>query len=165
MFSADYNTSVFFIRIAIAFLYLYAGYMNCRNKESIQWTIDNIKILFKNTPFQDIPILAKYAAYSGIFIMFIGGMSILLGIGARLGSLLLILFTIGGTIIHYRQRNEARDMALKNTTNAELSSLAWSAFSAHFANILKNLSLILILCFICFYGVGEYKLIRFFLNY
>lgn len=154
----NYDTSIFFLRAGIAFLYVYAAYMNSKDKISLQWTIDNTKPLFRDTRYSENIPLIKFFAYTGIAVMFAGGLSILLGIEARLGAAMLLVFTIGGTVLHNRQRNAAKEMAVKNAENAELSSIAWSAFSAHFANILKNVCLILVLLFVVFYGVGEFQI-------
>lgn len=154
----NYDTSILFLRAGIAFLYVYAAYMNSKDKISLQWTIDNTKPLFRNTKYSENIPLIKFFAYCGIAIMYIGGLSILIGIEARLGAFMLLAFTIGGTVIHNRQRNDAKEIALKNSANAELSSTAWSAFAAHFANILKNVCLILILIYVMLNGVGKYQL-------
>ena len=153
----NYDTSILFLRVGIAFLYLYAAYMNSKDKISLQWTIDNTKPLFRNTKLAENIFAMNFFAYCGILIMYIGGISILIGIEARAGAFLLLVFTIGGTVIHSRQKNDAKEIALKNSPNDELSSIAWSAFSAHFANILKNICLILILIFVCLKGVGKYQ--------
>lgn len=151
------DITIFLLRFAIAFLYIYAAYRNSKDKISLQWTIDNTKPLFRNTKFaENIPAI-KFFAYCGITIMYVGGISVLGGLEARLGSLLLLVFTIGGTIIHNRQKNDAEEIATRNASNIELSSTAWSAFAAHFANILKNISLILILAYLVINGVGKYQ--------
>lgn len=153
----NFDIAILFLRAGIAYLYLYAAYMNSKDKISLQWTIENTKPLFRNTKFAENISAIKFFAYCGILIMYVGGVSILLGIEARAGSFLLLLFTIGGTVIHSRQKNDAKEIAVKNSANAELSTTAWSAFSAHFANILKNNCLILILIFVCLYGVGKFQ--------
>lgn len=153
----NYDTSILFLRAGIAFLYVYAAYMNSKYKISLQWTIDNTKPLFRNTKYAENIPLIKFFAYCGIAIMYVGGLSILIGIEARLGAFMLLAFTVGGTVIHNRQRNDAKEIALKNSANPELSSIAWSAFSAYFANILKNICLILILFFVVLNGVGKYQ--------
>lgn len=160
----SYDTSILFLRAGIAFLYLYAAYMNSKDKISLQWTIENTKPLFRNTRFSEDSLLIKIFAYFGITLMYVGGLSILVGIEARLGALMLLAFTIGGTVVHSRQRGDAKEIALKNPSNADLSSVAWSAFAAHFANILKNVCLILILLYIVFNGVGKYQLSDFIFN-
>lgn len=157
----NYDTSILFLRAGIAFLYLYAAYMNSKDKISLQWTIENTKPLFRNTKLVENISAMKFFAYCGILIMYAGGISILIGIEARAGAFLLLVFTIGGTVIHSRQKNDAKEIALKNSANAELSSIAWSAFSAHFANILKNICVILILIFVCLYGIGKYQVCDF----
>ena len=160
----NYDTSILLLRAGIAFLYVYAAYMNSKDKISLQWTIDNTKPLFRNTKYAENIPLIKFFAYCGIAIMYIGGLSILIGIEARLGAFILLAFTIGGTVIHNRQRNDAKEIAIKNSANAELSSIAWSAFAAHFANILKNVCLILILLFVVLNGVGKYQITDCILN-
>lgn len=155
------DTSILLLRAGIAFLYLYAAYMNSKDKISLQWTIQNTKPLFRNTKYAENIPLIKFFAYCGIAIMYIGGLGILIGIEARLGAFMLLAFTVGGTVIHNRQRNDAKEIAIKNSTNAELSSIAWSAFAAHLANILKNVCLILILLYVVLNGVGKYQLTDF----
>lgn len=150
------DITIFLLRFAIAFLYIYAAYRNSKDQISLQWTIENTKPLFRNTKFAENISVIKFSAYSGIAIMYVGGISVLIGLEARLGALLLLAFTIGGTVIHNRQKNDAKEIATKNASNTELSSTAWSAFAAHFANILKNISLILILAFLVLNGVGKY---------
>lgn len=151
------DIAIFFLRAGIAFLYIYAAYMNSKDKMSLQWTIDNTKPLFINTKYAENIAVIRFFAYSGIAIMYAGGISVLVGIEARLGAFLLLAFTIGGTIIHNRQKKNAQYVATKNASNTELSSIAWSAFSAHFANILKNISFILIFVYVILNGVGKYQ--------
>lgn len=155
----DYNIAIIFLRVGIAFLFLYAAYMNSKDKGSIQWTIENTKPLFKNTKYANDLTKIKVVAYFGIGIMYLGGLSVLFGIESRVGAFLLILFTIGGSVIHNIQKNEARELAFKNAKDKEFASIAWSAYAAHFSNILKNICLIFILSFICLNGVGEYQVI------
>lgn len=154
----NYDTACFALRLGIAFLYIYAAFMNSKDKISLQWTIDNTRPLFRNTSFEKNEQVIRVFAYCGIAIMYIGGASVLFGIEARLGAILLLAFTIGGTIIHNRQRLDARKLALNNSSNPVLSGIAWSAFAAHFANILKNICLFLILLFIFFCGVGKHTI-------
>lgn len=154
---ANYDTGVLLVRGGIAFLYLYAAYMNSRNKASMQWTIENTKPLFVNTRFANNIAFNTRCAYLGIISMYAGGISILLGIEGRLGALLLALFTVGGTIIHRRQQMEMQKVALENANEMKIAGPAWSAFAAHFANILKNVALILIMIFLVLCGTGKYQ--------
>lgn len=154
----NYDMAILFLRIGIAFLYIYAAYMNSKDKASLKWTVDNTLPLFRNTQIAKNPILIKWIAYVGILVMYVGGASILLGVESRLGAFLLFIFTIGGTIIHQRLKNDAKEIAINNPTNLQLSNMAWSAFSAHFANILKNICLVLIFIFIILNGVGKYQI-------
>jgi len=153
----EYNIAVLFLRFGIAFLYLYAAYMNSRDKASLQWTIENTKPLFRNTQLADNTSFIRFFAYSGVLLMYLGGLSVLLGIEARVGALLLLLFTAGGSIIHHRQKNDAKEIAVSNSANAELSAVAWSAFAAHFSNVLKNICLIFVLIFLFLNGAGKYQ--------
>lgn len=157
----NYDIAILFVRFGISFLYVYAAYMNSKDKAGLQWTIENTKPLFRNTKFAKNISVIKFFAYSGILIMYIGGISVLIGLEAREGSLLLLLFTVGGTIVHQRQKGDAKEMAIENSTNAQISTIAWSAFSAHFANILKNVCLIFILIFVFFNGIGKYQVCDF----
>ena len=154
----NYNIAILFLRLGIAFLYVYAAYMNSKDKASLQWTINNTLPLFRNTSVAKNPTLIKWFAYSGVLIMYTGGLSVLIGFEARIGSALLLIFTVCGTVIHQRLKNDAREIATKNAADLQLSGIAWSAFSAHFANILKNICLVLILIFIILNGVGKYQL-------
>jgi len=149
------NHSLFFIRLGIGWLYLYAAFMNSRNKASLQWTRDNTAILFRNTSLAGNAGFIRLTAIGGLACMYVGGLSVLIGLEARIGAFLLLIFTVGGTVIHHRLKKDAGAIANNNQANATLTGVAWSAFSAHFANVLKNICLSLILIFLILYGSGS----------
>lgn len=161
---ANPDLAILFLRLGIAFLYIYAAYMNSKDKVSLEWTIENTKPLFRNTKIDGNSTAIKFFAYFGILIMYVGGVSVLLGIEPRVGAFLLLIFTVGGTVIHWQQKNDAREVAIRNSNNIEFASIAWSAYAAHFANILKNICLILVLFFICMNGAGKYQITDLFSN-
>ena len=153
----NFDAGVLFVRAGISFLYLYAAYRNSRDKASIQWTIDTTTVLFRNTKYQNNAEFIRLCTYVGIVLMYLGGISVLLGIEGRTGALMLALFTIGGTVIHPRQQMDAQRIALENASDMKVAAPAWSAFAAHFANVLKNICLILVLIFIILCGTGKYQ--------
>lgn len=155
----SFDLSILFLRIGIAYLYIYAAYAYSKDKESFGLALESTKSLFisKKDGGENIG-LVKLFTYLGIVIMYIGGLSILIGIEARVGALLLLIFTIGGTIIHSRLKKEAEEIILRSPKDSEMTKIANSANSAHFAGVVKDVCLISVLIFIILNGVGKYQI-------
>ncbi len=99
------------LRIVYAWMYLYPLIALFKNW---QGTIDTTALLFKKQP--------KTFTIASVLVMIIGGLSILLGIYARIGGILLLIFNIGGAYIHYQLANRAK--AFSANPNSILVNLA-----------------------------------------
>src|SRR2546428_10591441 len=92
------------VRLAIAYVYLYALYMNTHDRAARHWLLEHTAYLFPHTPEPRRTLLTKWAASLGMACMLLGGVSVLLGLEHRIGSLLLLVFTAAGTYQHRRER-------------------------------------------------------------
>ena len=98
-------------RIAYAWFYLYALIGLFKDWDS---ALGATEVLIKRRS-QGFTILS-------VAVIAVGGLSILLGIYARLGGLLLLFFNLGGAYIHYRLADQAKKFALED--NRPLVDLA-----------------------------------------
>jgi uncharacterized membrane protein YphA (DoxX/SURF4 family) len=152
------------VRITMAYVYLYALYLNTHNEAARAWLLEHTAYLFGNTPEPLRGKLAKWGAIAGMLMMLAGSISILLGLQGRIGGLLLLLFTAGGIYQHRREGEVAMLVASKvgplvpAAGKADFSTLQWSAYSGHISSGLKNWAL----CGISFgflaWGTGPYSL-------
>lgn len=152
------------VRLTVAYVYLYALYLNAHDKAARTWLLEHTAYLFPNTEEPLRSKLAKWSAVAGMMMMFVGSISILLGLKGRIGGLLLLLFTAGGIYQHRREREVAMAVASKvaplvpDSARADFSTLQWSAFAGHVSSGLKNWAL----CGISFaffaLGTGPYSL-------
>ena len=150
-------------RLGVAIVMLYAAWQNSKNAAGRQWTINNTALLFRFVPEDRRRSLAAPAAYVGLVMVWGGGISILLGLEPRLGAAALILFLSLGMLIHRVNRQDA--MALGKAISdaappvaAKANELAWSAFGAHLAAGLKNVSMIGINVLFLLDGTGRFTL-------
>ena len=139
---------ILLIRLSVGFNYLYAAYMNTRNSMSREWTVNHTAILFQNTGIDSSHWITKTSAIIGMFMMYVGSISLLFGIEPRLGALMLLVFTLLGTIIHHREKQIALNSS-KSIVNlvpeqgkATFNEITWSAFGAHFSCVLKNIGFV-----------------------
>jgi len=153
------------VRLTMAYVYLYALYMNTHDAAARSWLIEHTAYLFPKTPEPQRTKFAKIGALLGMAMMLLGGVSILLGLEGRIGGLLLVLFTAGGIYQHRREREVAMAIAAKveplvpQAAKADFSTLQWSAYSGHISSGLKNWAL----CGISFgflaWGTGPWSII------
>src|SRR5436305_211466 len=103
-------------RIALAYVYLYAAYLNSK-PESREWLLTHTAMLF---PAGTSPSLSNAAAFIGMAMMFVGGTSLLLGLATWMGCAALIAFTILGFLQHSKEAQMAT--ALADTLTAEIGA-------------------------------------------
>ena len=158
------NIAFLIIRIGVAFVYLYAAYMNTRNAASWQWTVDHTAILFRGTALEQNRSFIKLSAFAGMIMMYGGALSVLLGLEGRIGGLTLAVFTASGIVIHRREqmdaeKNTRKDLlaAVPDEWRGTLAAMAWSAYAAHFSSLLKNIILVAIFLFFVLEGTGHYS--------
>lgn len=152
------------LRLAMAYVYLYALYQNTHDKAARNWLLEHTAYMFAHIEEPLRGKLAKWSAIAGMMTMFVGSVSILLGVRGRAGGLLLLLFTAGGIYQHLREREVAMEVAnrvgplVSDAGKPDFTTLQWSAYSGHFSSGLKNWAL----CGICFaffaWGTGPYSL-------
>jgi uncharacterized membrane protein YphA (DoxX/SURF4 family) len=150
-------------RVAVAYVYLYAGYLNGKS-ENREWLLTHTALLL---PTGTSPLLIKIIAFIGVAMMVIGGVSVLLGLATVWGSALLILFTLLGYLQHNKEVQFATKVSnallteikplIATSTDAELirrnlQNLSISAYSGQFSSGLKNWGLIGGLIFLCAHG-------------
>ncbi len=153
------------VRLSMAYVYLYALYLNTHDAAARTWLLQHTAYLFPNVPEPRRSTYARVGAIAGMVMMFLGGISILLGLEGRIGGALLLVFTAGGIYQHRREREVAMEVAAKTeplVTPAGkdgFSTLQWSAFSGHISSGLKNWAL----CGISFgfvaWGTGPWSII------
>jgi uncharacterized membrane protein YphA (DoxX/SURF4 family) len=152
------------IRLGIAYVYLFALYMNVRDETSRKWLLDHTAYLFATVAEPTKSFLIKWAAVLGMLTMFVGGVSILLGLEGRAGALLLFVFTALGIYQHGFEIKVAQDAAARvaaqipAAAQADFSTVQWSAYSGQFSSRLKNWCL----CGVCLgliaLGTGPWSL-------
>jgi uncharacterized membrane protein YphA (DoxX/SURF4 family) len=153
------------VRLTMAYVYLYALYLNTHNAESRGWLVQHTAYLFRKTPEPRRKTYAHFGAIAGSLMMFLGGISILVGLQGRIGGFLLLLFTAGGIYQHRREREvamtiaESLDPLVPPNGKTDFSTLQWSAYSGHLSSGLKNWAL----CGISFgfmtWGTGPWSII------
>lgn len=153
------------VRFTFAYVYLYALYLNTRDAAARAWLIEHTAYLFPNTPEPRRSSLAKIGALASATIMFLGGISILLGLEGRIGGLFLLLFTAGGIYQHRCERQVAMAVAARTEpivsapAKADFAMLQWSAYSGHVSSGLKNWALCGISFGFCAWGTGPWSII------
>jgi uncharacterized membrane protein YphA (DoxX/SURF4 family) len=153
------------VRCTVAYVYLYALYLNTHDATARSWLIEHTAYLFPNTPEPQRTRLAKIGAFAGMAMMLLGGISILLGLEGRIGGLLLLLFTGVGIYQHHREREVAMAAAAKveplvpASGKADFATLQWSAYSGHISSGLKNWALCGISLGFFAWGTGPWSII------
>jgi uncharacterized membrane protein YphA (DoxX/SURF4 family) len=151
------------VRSTMGFLYLYALYMNVKDEAARTWLVQHTAYLFPNAREPLRTKLAGIFAVLGMANMLLGGISIVLGLEARMGALLLLLFTAGGIYQHNRERAVAMETATRveplipAAAKADFATVQWSAYSGHFSSMLKNWALCGICAGIMAWGSGPYS--------
>lgn len=131
------------LRITFAWMYLYPIISLLKDRQGL---VSTTQLLFKWQP--------KFFAYASIAVMMFGATSILFGIYAQIGGLLLFIFTAGGTIIHYRLAGMAK-MAVSNSQQADIAKLA---LVGHLTSAQKNFVLLAVAFFFILLGSGPCSL-------
>lgn len=142
----------FALRLGIAYVFLYAAWRNTQNATAWSWTKNETAILFQSVAEPRKTKIAAIASLLGMVMMYGGGLSILLGLGADYGGLAIAVFSALGMRIHSLRAREAK-------TAAEAGNLmGWSAYSGHVAAGLKNVAFIGAGIFFLFHGSGPWSL-------
>ena len=142
------NTSGWLIaRITMAYVFLYAAWLNTRNRDSWNWTVGQTMLILGVFPEAKRHRAAVYCAIAGMIMMYGGGVSVLFGLEGRLGALALMIFSALGMGIHRVNREQALSLgksigAAAPAVNDQAQNLAWSAFGGHLSSGLKNVTLI-----------------------
>ncbi len=127
-------------RASYSWVFLNAAWQCGKNRAGVDWTIAESEIIFGRFA----PVLGPI----GIVVMAVGGLSILFGIFAEIGGVLLASFLVPGTVIHLRKRSEARGLAdalrseLGSSHLESLDKLTVLAVLGHYSSAMKNVSLI-----------------------
>jgi uncharacterized membrane protein YphA (DoxX/SURF4 family) len=147
------DEAVLLARIALAYVYLYAAYLNAKS-DNRDWLVTHTALLLPRGASQG---LIKAAAFLGVAMMFVGGASVMLGFALWIGAATLIVFTIMGYMQHRAEVSLAirladdlvaqADPLLATVANAAkirqlLLDLRISAYSGQFSSGLKNWGLI-----------------------
>jgi len=130
------------LRVVYAWMYLYPLIALFKNWQD---TIDTTALLFKKKP--------KEFTVGSVFIMIVGGLSILLGIYGRIGGFLLLFFNLGGAYIHYQFANRAKDFAAEANT-----SLVNLAIIGNVSSAQKNFVLAAVAFFFMIQGTGPWSI-------
>jgi uncharacterized membrane protein YphA (DoxX/SURF4 family) len=133
-------------RATVAYVFLYAAWMNTRDSASRTWTIGQTELILGFVPEASRHRVAVLGAVAGMVMMYGGGISILFGIEGRIGAIALIVFSAVGMQIHRVNRAQALPLAneigaMAPTVKDQALTLGWSAYGAHVAAGLKNISL------------------------
>ena len=148
------------VRGGVGFVYLFALYKNTANAAARQWLVEHTAYMFPSVPEPRRTRLARICAFIGAAIMFIGGLTVLLGVEGRVGALLLLGFTAMGIYQHKRECDVATSLGQKLATQvpdsakADLTTLQWSGFSGNYSSGLKNWALCGICVAIFCWGTG-----------
>jgi uncharacterized membrane protein YphA (DoxX/SURF4 family) len=133
-------------RAAVAYVFLYAGWMNTRDAASRDWTVGQTALILGFIPEARRHQVAILCAILGMVMMYGGGVSVLLGLEGRAGAVALIVFSALGMAIHRANREQAlkiaNDLSTDPAVKDRAQALGWSAYGAHLAAGLKNVALI-----------------------
>jgi uncharacterized membrane protein YphA (DoxX/SURF4 family) len=147
------DLTVLVARLALSYVYLYAGYLNVK-RANREWLLSHTALLL---PSGTSPFFIGAAAFVGVAMMFAGGFLVLVGLATWFGCALLIVFTILGYWQHCREVEFATttadalsaqvDPLLAGASNGngirgQLSNLRISAYSGQFSSGLKNWGLV-----------------------
>ncbi|MDQ4086582.1 MAG: DoxX family protein [Pseudomonadota bacterium] len=141
----DQDWALLPLRLAVAWVFLYAAWMNSRDAASRDWTANETAILFRGTPLAGATRLIRILAMVGVAIMYVGGLGIALGVLPRLAAAMLFVFTAAGTVIHIRNRADAMKLGGELEAAAPhpaATALKWLAYAGHHSSALKNYALL-----------------------
>ncbi len=144
------------IRLLFSYVFLNAAWQCGKNRQGREWTVNESRILFGDAAGLFGPL--------GIVAMAIGGLSILLGICAEFGGILLTVFLAMGAAIHFSHSKRASELQTSISSEAEdqsrLTELAVSAQLGHYSSAIKNISLMGPSIFFAIMGSGPYSCCR-----
>ena len=104
----------------------------------------------------------EWFARASLAAMIFGSVSILFGIYGRLGALALLIFSLGGAIVHKRLAQFAFEMNLSGSASAEDQTTAGQlrslAFAGHMTSGQKNYVLAALALFFLLQGTGPASL-------
>lgn len=140
------------LRLGVAYVFLYAAWRNTQNTQAWTWTKSETVVLFRKVREPKKTKIAAMASVIGMVMMYGGGLSILLGLGADYGGLAIAVFSSLGMRIHSIRAQEAKAAGKAG------DPMGWSAYSAHVAAGLKNVAFIGIGLFFLLYGSGPWAL-------
>lgn len=140
------------LRLGVAYVFLYAAWRNTQNRQAWTWTKNETAILFQRMKEPKKTKIAALASVIGMVMMYGGGLSILLGLGADYGGLAIAVFSSLGMRIHSLRAREAKAAAEAG------DPMGWSAYSGHVAAGLKNVAFIGIGLFFLTNGSGPWSL-------
>jgi uncharacterized membrane protein YphA (DoxX/SURF4 family) len=135
------------LRVLVAYVYLYALYLNTHDVSARAWFVSHTAYLFSSISEPHRTIIARLFALSGALMMFFGGLSLLLGVEPRAGALMLFVFTGVGIYQHRCERKIAMEIAnmvephVKSGGEEGFTALKWSAYSGQLSSGLKNWAL------------------------
>lgn len=130
------------LRIVYAWLYLYPLMTLSKNWQT---TVATTALLFTKH--------AQQCARVSVVVMVIGAISILFGIYARIGGILLLFFNLGGAYIHYRLADQAEGFAAEGNTTLVNLAMVGNVSSAQ-----KNFVLAAVAFFFMVQGSGPWSI-------
>ncbi len=118
-------------------------------------TVSNTSLLFPWRP--------EWFARGSLLVMMLGACSILFGIYGRIGALGLLIFSLGGAVVHYRLAGKAQDSSMSLTASTEdkntLEQLKTLAAVGHITSAQKNYVLAAVAAFFLLQGTGPWTLV------
>ena len=101
-----------FLRLGIAYIYLHGVFMLGSTKKRRVIGIKRTSILFSSISKSFLfDIVTKLSFYIALLLMSSGSILILSGVSVKIGSFLLILFTIPAIIVHKRESARSKDLS------------------------------------------------------
>ena len=96
------------LRISVGYVFLFAAWKNTQNEAARNATIFDTSLLFQNLQVSDRMRISKLCAIIGMIMMYLGGISVLLGLEPRIGGILIAVFSSLGMRIHAIKADEAK---------------------------------------------------------
>lgn len=128
------------LRVIYAWMFLYPLHTLLKDWDG---TVGATALLFKWQP--------KFFAMISTLAMVLGGLSILFGFYGQIGGLLLLIFNLGGAVVHYR----LKDLALAQNGDETLTKLA---VVGHMSSAQKNFVLAAVAFFFMLIGTGPHSI-------
>ncbi len=139
------------LRLVFAWMFLSAIPVLLKNWSA---TVSNTGLLFPYKP--------EWFARGSIFVMAAGSCSILFGFYGRIGALGLLIFSLGGAIVHFRLAQKAQDSIVSLSASLEdkntLEQLKILAVAGHSTSAQKNYVLAAVAAYFLLHGTGPWSL-------